>query len=135
MMRTRINRIAIAFPATRTQFIAGGRTMARSILRRSLIALASWVLAQWAPAQTVTQPEAATEVAEGRLEEVLVTAQRRTEDVQKAALSISVFSGDALREAGIVKPDDLMKLAPGLQVAGGTTTQFYVRGVGDFGVT
>jgi iron complex outermembrane recepter protein len=71
----------------------------------------------------------------GGLDDVIVTAQRRTEDVQKAALSISAYSGDLLRDQGISRPDDLTRVASGVQISGGTTTQVYVRGVGDFGVT
>lgn len=68
------------------------------------------------------------------ISDIVVTAQRRAESVQKAALSIEVFSGGKLAERGIVQPDQLTKLAPGIQVGGGSTTQVYVRGVGDFGV-
>jgi iron complex outermembrane recepter protein len=109
--------------------------MNRTILSQAIIALGSALLGQLALAQSAARPESGANAAASELDEVLVTAQRRTEDVQKAALSITVFSGDMLQQAGISKPDDLAKLAPGLQVAGGTTTQIYVRGVGDFGVT
>lgn len=66
--------------------------------------------------------------------DVVVTAQRREESAQKAALAIEVFKGDQLRQLGVVRVDDLTKLAPGLQIAGGSTPQIYIRGVGDFGV-
>lgn len=66
--------------------------------------------------------------------DIIVTAQRRSENVQKAAVSIEVFSGDKLRAAGISSADDLTTLAAGVQIGGGTTPQIYVRGVGDFGV-
>ncbi len=69
------------------------------------------------------------------IKDIVVTAQRRVESAQKTALSIDVIGGDMLRTQGVAKPDDLSKMAPGLQVGGGTTTQIYVRGVGDFGVT
>jgi iron complex outermembrane recepter protein len=67
--------------------------------------------------------------------DIVVTAQRREQNSQKTALSIEVFSGDDLRAAGVAKADDLTRLAPGIQAAGGTTAQIYIRGVGDFGVT
>jgi iron complex outermembrane recepter protein len=105
--------------------------MQRSSMSKITIALFGLLLAQVAAAQSAARPEAQA----GGLEEVVVTAQHRTEDAQKAALAIVVISGSDLREAGVSKPDDLTKLTPGLQVAGGTTTQLYVRGVGDFGVT
>jgi len=68
------------------------------------------------------------------ISDIVVTAQRRSENVQKAAISIAVISGDTLRDRGVGQPDDLTKIAPGLQVGGGATTQIYIRGVGDFGV-
>ncbi|WP_053833509.1 TonB-dependent receptor [Croceibacterium atlanticum] len=67
--------------------------------------------------------------------EIVVTAQRRSESAQRTALSIAVLGGNDLKEAGGVSPDDLSRLLPGVQVSGGTSTQIYVRGIGDYGVT
>ncbi len=83
---------------------------------------------------TPAMAQDAASADEGGISDIVVTAQRREESVQKAALSIEVFSGDTLRDRGIAQPDDLTKLAPGIQVGGGSTTQIYIRGVGDFGV-
>jgi iron complex outermembrane recepter protein len=82
-----------------------------------------------APAQEV-QAE-----AESRgLEEVIVTAQRREESLQRAAIAVSAVAGDALKEASITQPTDLTRLVPSLQVAPAATfTQVYLRGVGTFG--
>lgn len=67
------------------------------------------------------------------LEEVVVTAQRRIETVQKSSLAISVLGGEALRESGVSQARDLVALVPGLQIAAGANTlQTYIRGVGDF---
>jgi iron complex outermembrane receptor protein len=67
------------------------------------------------------------------LSEIVVTAQRREETVQKSSLSISVLQGSALQNAGVTQAKDLSALVPGLQiVAGGNTLQTYIRGVGDF---
>lgn len=88
---------------------------------------ATAAMAQTAPA---TGPnEAAT------VEDVVVTAQRRVQSVQDSSLSIQVLGGEALTNAGATQPNELTRIVPGLQVSGGTTSQFYVRGVGDFGVT
>jgi iron complex outermembrane receptor protein len=70
-----------------------------------------------------------------QLEEVVVTAQRRAEIAQDTALAISVMSGNALGAAGVTRPEDLTLVLPGLQVSGGTNTQIYVRGIGNFGAT
>lgn len=99
---------------------------------KSRILLASTALTLLTQSPALAQ-DAPTE--ESGIQDIVVTAQRREENVQKAALSIEVFGGDELRAAGVVKPDDLSKIATGVQAAGGTTSQIYIRGVGDFGVT
>jgi iron complex outermembrane receptor protein len=70
----------------------------------------------------------------GVLEEVIVTAQRRDENLQRAAVAVSAISGDALLQAGVTQPTDLSALVPALQVstAAGPYTLFYLRGVGSF---
>lgn len=68
------------------------------------------------------------------LEEVVVTAQRRAENLQRAAIAVSVVSGDELRAAGITRPTELTAIVPSLQVtsAAGPYSLFYLRGVGNF---
>jgi iron complex outermembrane receptor protein len=68
------------------------------------------------------------------LEEVVVTAQRREESVQRAAIAVTAVSGDALVERSITQATDLPQLVPSLQVAQASAlTQFYLRGIGTFG--
>lgn len=74
-------------------------------------------------------------VSEDGIGDIVVTAQRRNESVQRSSLSIQVVGGESLSASGATQPNELTRLVPGLQVSGGTTSQFYVRGVGDFGVT
>ena len=102
----------------------------RHLLASSAIALLlqTPALAQEAPAQSESE-------SDDGIQDIVVTAQRREENAQRTALSIEVFGGDDLRSQGVTSADSITKLAPGVQVAGGTTTQVYVRGVGDFGVT
>jgi iron complex outermembrane recepter protein len=99
---------------------------------KQLLSTSALVGVLFAATPALAQAAAATD--EGGISDIVVTAQRREESVQKAALSIEVFSGDTLRDRGVAQPDDLTKLAPGIQVGGGSTTQIYIRGVGDFGV-
>ena len=68
------------------------------------------------------------------LQEVVVTAQRREESVQRAAIPISVISGAQIAQAGVTQVEDLSKLVPSLQVvpAAGPYSLFYIRGVGNF---
>ena len=62
---------------------------------------------------------------------VVVTAQRRTEDVQKAALAITTVSGKDLEARGIGQTEDLGRLTAGLQVnpSAGPYTTFSIRSV------
>lgn len=70
------------------------------------------------------------------LPEVVVTAQRRAENLQKSSVVVQAISPDQLAQSGIIQPADLGKLVPGLQIGmGGAAAQIYVRGVGDFGST
>jgi iron complex outermembrane receptor protein len=85
---------------------------------------------------TAQQQSAAAEGATAKLvlEEVVVTAQRREESLQRAAIAVSVISGDELRAAGITRPTELTAIVPSLQVtaAAGPYSLFYLRGVGNF---
>jgi iron complex outermembrane recepter protein len=53
-----------------------------------------------------------------RLEEVVVTAQRRAESVQRAAVAVSVLTPDDLREGGVAKPQELTDSAVAFNVGG-----------------
>ncbi|WP_372731401.1 TonB-dependent receptor [Novosphingobium sp.] len=68
------------------------------------------------------------------LDEIVVTAQRRAENLQKAALAITAVSADTLTRAAVTDTTALTRVAPALQIGtlSGPTTQFYVRGVGKF---
>lgn len=72
--------------------------------------------------------------APARLEEVVVTAQRRPESLQRTAVAVSVLTPNQLRDAGVSKPQELGELVPSLQVAASATpiSVFYVRGAGNF---
>jgi len=69
-----------------------------------------------------------------RLEEVEVTAQRRTESLQRAAVAVSVLTPAELRDAGVAKPQELTELVPSLQVAASAApiSVYYLRGAGNF---
>ena len=65
------------------------------------------------------------------LEEIVVTAQKREQDVSDVGISITAFSGDQLRELGMTNTRDIDMHTPGLMVTdygSGTTTAFTIRG-------
>ncbi len=72
--------------------------------------------------------------AEGVLEEVLVTAQRREQNLMDVPVSVSVFSGEALQQYGIPDLTYLSQFSPNitLEPTPGTNTTLtaFIRGVG-----
>ncbi len=56
----------------------------------------------------------ATSVPAQEIEEIVVTARKRTESVQDIPLTISVFDEEFIRAAGIKDFDDIARLTPGL---------------------
>ena len=77
-------------------------------------------------------PQIATSSPAGQLDEIVITAQRREETVQKSSLAISVLQGADLSR--ITQPKDITLAVPGVQVgAGNPIPQVYIRGVGDYG--
>jgi iron complex outermembrane recepter protein len=79
------------------------------------------------------QETAAEKSGGDALAEVVVTASRREETVQKSALAIVAITGDQARQAGLVQVTDLSNLVLGLQIStNGGMSQIYMRGIGDY---
>ncbi|NOW45226.1 iron complex outermembrane receptor protein [Novosphingobium sp. SG751A] len=90
-----------------------------------------FALAGAAHAQTSAQtPQAETGAGIG---EIIVTAQRRAESLQKAAIPIDAVRGDALVQRGISNAADLTKAVPALSIPapGGSVASIFIRGVGN----
>lgn len=86
-------------------------------------------------AAAAADPQAAGTKPSGpvQLEQVIVTATHRRENLQHAAISVTAVSGARLVAAGIVQPRDLSKTVAGLSItASGAGSQIYLRGVGAF---
>ena len=68
------------------------------------------------------------------LEEIIVTAQRKAENVQDAAVPINVATADDLNRAGVASTGTLNKIAPALFTTeiGGANAVYFVRGAGNF---
>ncbi|MFT5138821.1 MAG: iron complex outermembrane receptor protein [Rhodothermales bacterium] len=65
------------------------------------------------------------------LEEIVVTAQKRTESLQDVPISIVAFSGDRIEAAGLNKLDELQSYIPNLNVTEtGIGTLLFIRGIG-----
>jgi iron complex outermembrane recepter protein len=107
------------------------------IYRLHLLAGCAFVaaLGSGAPAlaQTATRPS--TDGQE--LEQIVVTARRRAEDIQKVPVAVTAISGEGLTHQAIVNAQDLRKVLPGMNVSSGTggtggrtATAFTIRGQG-----
>ncbi|MBA15305.1 MAG: TonB-dependent receptor [Sphingomonas sp.] len=107
----------------------------------ALVSVASFALAaQAAYAQNAdpdaNSPEASSEVSSEEqdrdgLAEIVVTAQRREESLQRTAVPVSAITGDDLVQTGITDAAGIGRLVPALQVQpSGGTTSFFLRGVG-----
>lgn len=85
------------------------------------------------PAEAPPADELQDQVRAG-IEVITVTAQRRAESLQDAAIPINAASGEQLARAGVVNATQLNKIAPALYVpeAGGANVGYFIRGVGNF---
>lgn len=96
-----------------------GRTFRSTTLPLSVLGLGFAIAAPAIQAQSV-------------LEETLVTAQRREENLQEVPVSVAAFSQEMLQMNGVNGTKNLPELAPSVQlVTSGPTAIFFVRGVGN----
>ncbi len=75
-----------------------------------------------------------TSAQTGVLEEVVVTARKREESLQKTPVAVTVMNTNALRQANIRNLGDLTQVVPGLSTRDGAKfASFSIRGVGSRG--
>ena len=108
--------------------------MASNLNKLMFAALAASALTPftaYAQEDTTAAPEASEE---RRFGPVVVTAQRREQNLLDVPLSVSAFSGDLLSDLGIQTMDEVAKISPNvtLEVSRGTnnTLSAFIRGVG-----
>ena len=68
----------------------------------------------------------------GALEEIVVTARKRAESLQDVPASVTVFTENRLREAGIERAEDFIYLTPGVSIVDAAEvgdTQVNIRGI------
>lgn len=92
----------------------------------SVACLHRTALAQTAPNSQDAKPSA--------VEEVVVTAQRRSERLSDVPLSVTAATGEELAQAGVFSPSDLVKVVPGFssQPSNNGNPVYSIRGVGFF---
>ena len=73
----------------------------------------------------------------GGLEEIVVTATRREQNLQDVPMAVQAFSGESLQVQGIENVENLKAVVPNLVVAGNLggsdTAQFTIRGIPNVG--
>ena len=71
-------------------------------------------------------------IAQNVLEEIVVTAQKREQNIQDVGIAITAFTGAQMQALGIQSSFDIARYAPGVHISGnlaGQNTQFTIRGV------
>lgn len=74
-----------------------------------------------------------TLIAQGILEEIVVTAQKREENLQSVPISITTLSGEALRDLGVSQARQIAEVTPNLQWKGDSNilgNTIHIRGIG-----
>ena len=101
------------------------RKLARNRAKWAGMPLASAMLAGGSMAY------AAETTGSGALEEVVVTAQKRTEDLQKVPISLQVLSGERLQQLQVRDFDDYAKYLPSVSYRsiGPGQTELFFRGI------
>ena len=65
------------------------------------------------------------------LEEVVVTAQKRTESLQDVPISVAAMSGEKISDTGILSLEELTLYVPNVTInAGAGTPNLFIRGIG-----
>jgi iron complex outermembrane receptor protein len=96
----------------------------------SVFALFS-ALALFGNSKAAADDQTTSATSKDELSEVIVTARRREESLEKVPVSEVVLSADALRDAGIKDERDLLFVIPGLQITygqDGNQMAFAIRG-------
>ena len=102
-----------------------------------VVALAGVSTAALAQVAAVPSPAPTTPAAEEADRsllsgEIVVTAQKRSQNVQNVGIAVTAYSGDQLRELGVREATDISTVTPGVHISGnlaGQNTQLTIRGV------
>jgi iron complex outermembrane receptor protein len=99
------------------------------LVRASLTALA---VATTAQGQNAPSPAAPVADASQTLQEIVVTAEKRSEPINTIGMSITAITDDTLQLRNISDPAELVTLVPGLsyEEAARGAPVYYIRGVG-----
>jgi iron complex outermembrane receptor protein len=112
-----------------------GVSIRARLMTAAAIAVPALLSAQPANAQSSGNAEPSTainraEPASG-LSEIIVTAQRRAENLQDVPIAVSAVTADMLAQSGVDTSRDLPQIVPSVQLTrSGPSGLFFIRGVG-----
>ena len=104
-------------------------TNKHSILRALIALLTGFLISTGAWAQS---SDSSNDSGEDYLEEIMVTAQKRSENVQDVPIAITVFSDTELDKLGIVDLNGISQRTPGFSMGSkdAASSQMSIRGIG-----
>src|SRR6185312_14631459 len=76
---------------------------------------------------------AAVPAATGGLEEIVVTATRREENINRVPVSVTAFSQDMIDQKGIKDFQDVVRFTPGVSIDNSGTNAISIRGISSSG--
>ena len=96
-------------------------------VNKAITHIITWVIA-FAWATNLTAQDAALQI-----EEIIVTAQKREQNLNDVSVAVTVFTGDDIREQRLGQPVDLAAQTPNLNINetfGNSITNVSIRGLG-----
>ena len=79
-------------------------------------------------AGALAQDSSSADEADGTIDELIVTAQRREQNIQDVGISITAFTGQQISQMGLLSSEDLVSQVPNVQMSQGLGT-LNIRGV------
>ena len=120
-------RITVSLAATAAGAVPASAMQSATEARESADATSS---------ETATVDPAANATADGQVEEIVVTATKREENLQDVPISVTAVTGETLIRTGISNVEDLQFFVPGVSVTNDSMAIINIRGIGTsaFGV-
>lgn len=108
------------------------------ISRAILLVTASVVAAAAAHAEAQPQSDAGaqTQAVSGQLEEIVVTAQKRGQNLQDVPVSVTAFSAATIDRVGLARASEIAKVDPSIKIGTSNSVVLpFIRGIGNFSAT
>src|SRR5258708_22550128 len=104
-------------------------------IRRAIVAVLGTAGAATAFGPQASAADATTSASSGGLEEIVVTAQRRTENIQSVPITIQAITGEQLKKLNVTSFSDLLRYTPNVTYSGNGpgTGNIFLRGLSSGG--